>query len=269
MKRIFLFLAIICFFQASAARVDTILLRSEIMQKNIPCVTIIPDSYLNTNVHYPVVYLLHGYSGNYANWIKQVPDLKKYVDEFQLIIVCPDGNFSSWYFDSPVDKNSKYETYISKEVPHSIDSLYRTFKDRKHRAITGLSMGGHGALFLSQKYPEVFGAAGSMSGAVNLVPFKNKYDLTKVLGDTLYNDNFYNFSVVNKVSKWLNTDVALIIDCGVSDPFIEPNRRLHQELLQLKIPHDYIERDGGHNWAYWRNSIDFQLLFFHHYFSAN
>jgi enterochelin esterase-like enzyme len=55
----------------------------------------------------------------------------------------------------------------------------------------------------------------------------------------------------------------------VDDPFIKPNRRLHQELLQQKIPHDYIERDGGHNWKYWNNSIAYQLLFFHQYFSAN
>lgn len=74
---------------------------------------------------------------------------------------------------------------------------------------------------------------------------------------------------MNRVNQWLNTDVALIIDCGVNDPFIEPNRRLHQELLHLKIPHDYIERDGGHSWVYWRKSIGFQLLFFHQYFSAN
>lgn len=269
MKKLFLFFGIIWSSIAFAARVDTIALRSAIMQKNISCVAIIPDSYHNSDKRFPVVYLLHGYSGSYSNWIIRVPDLKKYADEFQLIVVCPDGNYNSWYFDSPIDKNSKYETYISKEVPHGIDSIYRTLADRNHRAITGLSMGGHGALFLSQKYPEIFGAAGSMSGAVDLVPFKSKFDLTKVLGDTLNGPIFFENSVVNNCNKWLNKKVSLIIDCGISDPFITANRNLHQQLLWLKIPHDYIERDGGHNWNYWSNSIAYQLLFFHRYFKGN
>jgi S-formylglutathione hydrolase FrmB len=62
--------------------------------------------------------------------------------------------------------------------------------------------------------------------------------------------------------------LAIIFDCGISDPFIETNRQLNSELLQLKIPHDYIERSGTHNWEYWSNSIGYQLLFFHNYFNA-
>ena len=64
-------------------------------------------------------------------------------------------------------------------------------------------------------------------------------------------------------------DLAIIIDCGVDDFFLEVNRRTHQALLTRNIKHDYIERPGGHNHAYWNNSIDYQLLFFHKYFSRS
>src|SRR4026207_2027803 len=86
-----------------AASVDTISIYSAAMKKSSKCVVITPDSYKKNKNGYPVVYLLHGHSGDYSNWIKKVPAIKQYVDRYQLIIVCPDGHYSSWYFDSPVD----------------------------------------------------------------------------------------------------------------------------------------------------------------------
>lgn len=254
---------------AFAATVDTIDVYSKAMQKNIRCVVIVPESYKNFANNYPVVYLLHGYSGDYANWINKVPELKVYADHFQLMIVCPDGDYSSWYFDSPVNESSKYETYISSEVPAFIDANYHTMADRKFRAISGLSMGGHGALSLAWKHPDLFGAAGSMSGALDLMPFKSKYHLIKILGDTLHNDLYQELSVINLLLKKPNPLPSLIFDCGTNDPFIASNRQLHRELLDAEIPHDYIERGGGHSWDYWRNSIPFQLMFFHLYFKEN
>jgi S-formylglutathione hydrolase FrmB len=150
-------------FIANAATVDTVNIYSDAMHKDIKCVVVKPDSYENDNSQYPVVYLLHGYSGNYSNWITKVPKLKEEVDQLQLLIVCPDGNYSGWYLDSPIDPSMKYETYVAKEVPAYIDAHYHTIKDRKARAITGLSMGGHGALFVAFRHADFFGACGSMS----------------------------------------------------------------------------------------------------------
>ncbi|MEO5909219.1 MAG: hypothetical protein ABIR50_08340 [Ginsengibacter sp.] len=71
------------------------------------------------------------------------------------------------------------------------------------------------------------------------------------------------------VVKQISSPVpAIILDCGISDPFIETNRQLNSELLELKIPHDYIERSGNHSWEYWSNSIGYQLMFFHKYFKS-
>src|SRR6266496_4807018 len=136
-------LALILFFllllqTINAAIVDTVATYSASMKKTIKAVVITPDNYANAKA-LPVVYLLHGYSGNYSDWIIKAKGFEKAVDLYQIIIVCPDGN-NSWYWDSPVDPNYKYETYVSDELVSWIDSKYKTIKDRKGRAITGLSM---------------------------------------------------------------------------------------------------------------------------------
>ena len=167
-----------------------------------------------------------------------------------------------------MDATSKYETYIAREVPAFIDSAYYTIRHRRGRVITGLSMGGHGALYLAMKHPGVFGAAGSMSGGVDLRSSKNKFDISKRIGDTVrYAANWKKYSVLGVVEQYrLKDSLALIIDCGVSDFFYPDNRKLHQKMLELKIPHDYIERPGNHSWNYWANAVEFQLLFFRKFF---
>ncbi|MDF2381007.1 esterase family protein [Nostoc ellipsosporum NOK] len=252
-----------------AAGVDTVVIYSNSMQKKINCVVITPDAARQPGASkWPTVYLLHGYSGNYSNWIKKVPALKAYADDWQMIIVCPDGDYSSWYFDSPVDKSMRYETYVSKEVPAYIEEHYPALSNRNGRAISGLSMGGHGALFLAFRHPGVFGACGSMSGGVNLYPFRDKFDIAKRLGDTIrYRKNWDDYSVLHVIEKKRPADsLAIIFDCGTEDFFYADNKALHQKMLKLKIQHDYIERAGAHNWDYWGNAVGYQLLFFHQFF---
>lgn len=249
-----------------AATVDTVSIYSNAMHKGFKCVVIKPDSYKKKKNIYPVVYLLHGYDGWYSNWIIREPKLKDYADQYQLIIVCPDGGKSSWYFDSPVDSTMKYETYIGKEVPDYIDANYRTIKDRKARAITGLSMGGHGALFLAFRHSETFGACGSMSGGVDLNYSRNKFDIMKRIGDTAQHaDNWKKYIVMNVIESYPKDSLAITFDCGTEDFYYEANHKLHEKMLRLKIPHDYTERPGKHNWDYWRNSIKYQLLYFSEY----
>lgn len=239
------------------------------MHKAINCVVIKPDNYVAEGKKFPVVYLLHGYSGNYSNWITKVPELKNYADIYQTVIVCPDGDYSSWYFDSPVDTAYRYETYIATEVVNYIDKHFKTLPDNKHRAITGLSMGGHGGLFLGLRHTDVFGAAGSMSGGVDLKESRNRYDISKRIGDTITHAKaWHDLTVINLIENYGTTNLKIIFDCGDEDIFIEGNRKLHEKMKQLKIPHEYTERPGKHNWDYWRNSISFQLLYFQHFFAA-
>jgi len=252
-----------------AAAVDTVDVYSNAMQKHIKCVVIKPAGYSSGAKRLPVVYLLHGYSGNYADWIKKVPAIKQYADMYTVMIVCPDGAFSSWYFDSPIDSTMRYETYIAKEVPAYIDEHYRTIKAREGRAITGLSMGGHGGLFLGFRHADIFGACGSMSGGVDLPGFKTQFDIGKRLGDTLTQAaNFANYSVTHVIETKPAAPLHIIFDCGTEDFFYTINHALHEKMVQMHIPHDYIERPGGHSWEYWANSIKYQLLFFTDYFSS-
>lgn len=262
-----LFLAFLIALNTSAAVVDTVSIYSKAMQKAYQCVVIQPTLDQNKPIPVPVVYLLHGHGGWYANWIIRVQELKDYADQYKLMIVCPDGGYNSWYLDSPVDSSVRFETYISHEVPDYIDSHYPTIKDRKARAITGLSMGGHGGLFIGFRHTDTFGACGSMSGGVDLQPFTRNWQLKDRLGDTItHKANWKKYSVINMVETKLVDSLAIIIDCGTEDFFYAVNHSLHEKMVALKIPHEYIERPGQHDWAYWSNAIKYQLLFFSDYF---
>lgn len=270
MKQISLVTAFIITISSSLlASVDTISIYSNSMFKNVKCVVVTPTNYKKSGPAFPVVYLLHGYSGKYSDWAKQNPELQKLADEHQLMIVCPDGAFSSWYFDSPVDLTMHYETNVGVEIPAYIDSVYHTIKNRKARAITGLSMGGHGGLFLGFRHANLFGACGSMSGALDISRITRNYDVEKRLGDTAINKQKYqDWSVINVIEKYPTDSLAIIIDCGTEDRIVDMSRRTHEKMLQLKIPHDYTERPGKHDWDYWRRALKYQLLFFKEYFKT-
>jgi S-formylglutathione hydrolase FrmB len=255
--------------KASAATVDTALTYSAAMHKSIKAVVIKPSDYSDSK-KFPVVYVLHGAGGKYSDWVTSVTDkqeLPKLADLYDIMIVCPDGNVTSWYFDSPVDPAYKYETYISSELVSYIDSHYSTIKDRSKRAITGLSMGGHGALYLAFRHQDVYGACGSMSGGVDLRPFPENWDIAKRLGKySEYPERWEANSVINLTYLLTPNHLAIIFDCGTSDFFFQVNKNLHEKLLERNIPHDYIVRPGGHTWEYWSNSIKYQMVFFSDFF---
>jgi S-formylglutathione hydrolase FrmB len=253
---------------AQAASVDTIAIFSNSMHHTINTVVVKPAGYqTNKSKRFPVIYLLHGAFGNYANWIKLVPHIQQLADDLQLMIVCPDGGYTSWYFDSPVDSTYRYETFVGTEVPAYIDAHYQTIANRNGRAITGLSMGGHGGLFIAFRHAETFSACGSTSGALHVSVITKGYDVEKRLGDTLINKSYWqNWSIVNVIDHYPKDSLAIIMDCGTEDRVLGMNRLVHDKMLKLKIPHDYIERPGEHNWKYWNTSIDYQLIYFRKYF---
>lgn len=269
MKKLFLFCCISIAVSASAfASIDTVFIFSNAMHRNVKAVVITPSNYKEKDKRFPVIYLLHGAYGNATNWANKVPSLQRQVNEGQFIIVCPDGSSNSWYFDSPVDSTYRFETHVGIEVPKYIDSHYKTIADRKHRAITGLSMGGHGALFLAFRHSETFGACGSMSGALDVSLIKKGYDMDKRLGDTLTNLKYYqDWSVLKVIEKYPKDSLAITMDCGLQDFIYGMSKATHDKMVQLNIPHDYTERPGKHDWNYWTNAVGYQLLFFRDYFA--
>lgn len=261
--------------QTSVSKTDTARLRelvifSASMHKNMSARVLLPDAYFkDPTARFPVVYLLHGYSGKYSNWTEHVPEIRKWGNLLNCIIATPEGGFASWYFDSPVDSAFRYETHVAKEVVSYIDREFRTLASREGRAIAGLSMGGHGAMYLALRHPEVFGAAGSMSGGVDLQPFPGSWEIAQRIGSRQeFPERWEAASVVNNLYRWNEKmPVKFIIDCGTDDFFFEVNRELHEKMLTWRIPHDFIVRPGEHNLAYWKNAVLYQLLYFSEFFT--
>lgn len=255
------------FVGVQAAKVDTVLVHSGVMNKDVKVVTVCPDKMLDGE-KCPVIYLLHGCGDTEQKWLTVKPELPKIADEKGIIFVCPSGNRDSWYWDSPVVKESCYETFVSQELVTYIDTHFATLADRAYRAITGLSMGGHGAMWLAIRHKDVFGAVGSTSGGLDIRPFPNNWGMKKYLGERDENlEVWNNHTVINQLDKIKDGDLAIIIDCGVGDFFLGVNKATHERLLQMKIQHDFILRPGGHNNKYWSNSIDYQILFFKKFFT--
>ncbi len=245
-----------------AGTLDTLRIPSPSMHQTFSAVVVLPDAYQCDSTAFPVVYLLHGWSGSYKDWSAHM-DLRPLADRYNFILVCPEGGYDSWYLDSPVDSSCRFETYITKEVIPFIDAHYRTIAAKKGRAITGLSMGGHGALYLALRHPQLFYAASSMSGGVDLTFWPQKWGKSKWLGAfKAYPRRWESHSVINMISAFRQARMAFMIDCGVDDFFIESNRRLHEKLIAAKVAHDYVERPGRHSWQYWTNALEYHLLFF-------
>jgi S-formylglutathione hydrolase FrmB len=265
----------------SAARIDSLDIPSTAMQKTYKAAVVVPASYAKSNATYPVLYLLHGGFGHYRDWINKTPDpelLSRLADEYNIMIVLPEGEVFSYYIDSPVEKKSQFESYIIKDVISKIDNSYRTNRSPKARSISGLSMGGYGALYLSARHPDLFCAAGSMSGALNpdmmswkLTPemaINIKKAFASIIGPVESTD-YSLYSVVDMADTMQKNGTKLIFDCGMDDFLIEPNRELHRRLLFNQTPHDYSERPGGHSWDYWQNSLPHHILFFSEVFKVN
>jgi putative tributyrin esterase len=266
-----------------AATVDSLNIPSAAMNKTYKAAVVLPASYAKNKSAYPVLYLLHGGGGHFRDWLTSTPDkmlVKSLADQYNIIVVMPEGETFSWYLNSKFDKGSQFESYITEDVISTIDKTYRTVANSKGRVITGLSMGGHGSLYLATRHPNLFCSAGSMSGGLDLNSSKwkiapefakNVKDRFEVIlgpdttSSTLYADN----SVVNLADEMKANNMPLVIDCGVDDFLLEPNRELHHRLVYNNTKHDYTERPGGHTWEYWENSLPYHVLYFYKVFKAN
>lgn len=283
MKRLFFLLFLFPIAAFSQATVDTIGIYSQKMDKSLQAAITLPSNYGESDRHYPVIYLLHGGSGAFSDWHQKVTQpglVNKMADQYDLIIVTPGVGPASYYFDSPLMDSVQYESYFIEELIPYIDQHYQTLAQKESRAITGLSMGGHGSIYLSAKHPELFIAAGSMSGVMNIdtrmwkVPedFKNlrANGQKEMLGEINYDaPNFNPYTAVGYVDQLKSNGLALLIDCGVDDFLIDTNRQLHQLLLENGTPHDYTERPGAHTWQYWTEALPSHILFLDKYLKRN
>ncbi len=243
------------------AKTDTLHIESRVLQKTNPAVVVVPDIPVPA-AGFALTFILHGYSGSAFDWPGNT-DLQSLADRFAMVLVCPDGGYDSWYLDSPKVPDSQYESHIIKELYPEIRRRYAVDGKRESHFITGLSMGGHGALFLAIRHPEIFGAAASMSGGVDLTYSTKDWEIAQKIGRFEEQpENWQKYSVTNMTEALRNADLPLLIDCGTEDFFLEINRKFHEKLLNAGIAHFYIEAPGGHTWEYWVRALPLHLQFF-------
>ena len=275
MKNLFLLLLLFPSILVAQGRVDTISVYSPSMKKTLKAAISFPSGYENEQSRYPVVYLLHGGSGAFSDWHQKVTEkgiVNQMAEEHKVLIVTPGVGPASYYYDSPLLDSVRYETYMIQELIPFIDKNYRTLAQKESRAITGLSMGGHGAITLAAKHPSLFIAAGSMSGVMNIdtdlwkvgEEFRSlrKKGQIEMLGAINYQGPLFNtYTAVGLVDQLQNQKISLIIDCGVDDFLIETNRQMHSLLMEKKVAHEYIERPGAHTWNYWTDALPVQFFY--------
>jgi enterochelin esterase-like enzyme len=239
-----------------------------------------PPDYEKSQRSYPVLYLLHGYSDDETGWIqfgeaKYIADTAIQNGEIApCIIIMPDGKVT-WYCNSYDGSDPWEDVFINSFIPF-VEKEYRIRPEKQYRAISGLSMGGYGALMLSMRYPDMFSSCVAFSSGT-----RPDSDVIAMPDDEYKNlfGNIYgkNLTKENRISEaWKShsplhllesvdidelKSVRYYIDCGDDDFLYHGNSMLHIKIRQLEIPHEFRVRDGGHVWGYWRTGLPEGLKF--------
>lgn len=243
-----------------AATAEDVTFRSAALDREMPYRVLLPAGYAESARRYPVLYLLHGLDGRFTDWTTRTR-LAAHVAALDLIVVTPEGA-NSWYVNWQGETSERWEDYLARDLIADVDARFRTDARREARFIAGLSMGGYGALRMGLKHPDLFSSAASLSGALNVTRLET-YGWTEALRSEFVrafgppgsatraaNDVFELAKHVNRAGL-----PTFYIDCGTADPFLPGNRELAAILQDRKVPYEYRETPGAHNWAYWDRQI--------------
>jgi putative tributyrin esterase len=212
----------------------------------------------------PLVILLHGVYGSHWAWALKGGAHRttaKLIDAGEippLALAMPsDGLWGdgSGYLPHPVQN---FERWIVEEVPAAARQAVASLSAQSPLFISGLSMGGFGALRLAAKYPERFRGAGGHS---SMTRFEQHTQFVEEPLD-LYACSPEDRSVFETMRRNCDRLPAIRFDCGTEDPLIEYNRELDRQLSGAGIPHQYTEYPGGHEWPYWELHLADMLRYF-------
>jgi S-formylglutathione hydrolase FrmB len=249
----------------------------------VPYCVILPPSYDADKTHqYPVLYFLHGLGGNAQTLIDSggldmIEDLwqKKQIGEF--LIVTP--NAGRTFYVNSRDGRVRYQDFFIREFLPYIETHYRILRGRSDRGISGVSMGGYGALRFAFLYPELFGSVSAHSPALVENPprasINNMQDIaiTRFLGsafgspfDPAYWTRESPFSIVRERPR--PRDLRIYFDCGTEDGygFNRGAEALDKLLLSRGIPHEFHLYPGGHDWDYFAQHLPASFEFHSHTF---
>ena len=219
----------------------------------------------NNNSSIPVVVLLHGVYGSAWSWALNGGvhlTASRMMRKGQLppmILAMPSdglwGDGSAYLPHHGLD----FEKWIAEEVPAVMKICFQEVDDRSPFFISGLSMGGFGALMIGIKYHRLFSAVSAHSSITVLEEMK-----------LFAEEDLENYRQINPADENVADRIllhhehlpAIRFDCGKEDELIEGNRKLHSQLEEASIPHTYEEFPGGHQWTYWAQHIEDSLLFF-------
>lgn len=206
----------------------------------------------------PTLFLLHGWSGDYKNWGDKY-DLQAISNKTGFRIITPDGFYNSWYLNNTNPNQMQWRTFFDKELFPLIKEKYNLNPNTTF--ITGLSMGGHGAINLFIDNPNNFRSAGSMSGVLDLqlTNLKNT-EIIKVIGDKT--DRIISEGAINRIDKLAELNKPIIITCGYDDVYSKCTEVFSQKCREKKIPHILILSPGTHSWKYWGYALDEHISFF-------
>jgi putative tributyrin esterase len=272
---------------------------SPAVQLKLKYTVVLPANYNREKNKYPVVYILHGHTGNYTSWISYAQLPIQLATQYNCIIILPDGG-NSWYVNWTGQTDGKphlWEDMLVKDLVPHIDKNYRTINNKTGRAIGGLSMGGFGALAVGLKNADEFGFVFSSAGAINFCEnIKNEMarDTLDWNSPQLWSDGDKTIDVKNFSTQQQRTPQGLVfktpadadaynpyvllkhidttklpyihIDCGNADDFLKDANQFVAQ-LQLKTAHySFVVLPGAHEVPYWKNAIEHTFSIMHQYF---
>ncbi len=229
---------------------------------------LLPNGYSDNNQQYPILYLLHGLGGDFTNWVRMT-DLVRYAQSYNFIIVTPDFK-NSWYTNSPVIKNARFEDFFIKELIPAVEKRYRINRTKSHRAIAGLSMGGYGAIKFALKYPDKFYFAAGISPSIQF-PAGLEDSAAMRRRSTLFLTSVRDAFGPVRVASWSENDIFVLaaqrrssrppyiyLSVGSQDALTDIIDLTHEfagVLRKYQIPFEMHELPGGHNWKFWDKEI--------------
>ena len=262
--------------QASLGRIECRSTHSQILRRAVRYCAILPPSYdASKTRRYPVLYFLHGLGANEQMLVSSggwnlIEDLweQKRLGEF--LIVTPDAD-TSFYINS-YDGRERYEDFFIREFLPFIERAYRTRPGRLYRGISGMSMGGYGALHLAFRHPELFTSVSASSaallGKLPDVKFANPREssLLRVLAvfGTPPNAAFWERNDPITLARTARlAGLKIYFDCGTEDDygFEKGAQTLHNALASGGVPHEFHLYPGGHDWRYFAAHLPATLEF--------
>jgi len=255
-------------------RIDCSSIKSHILGRAVRYCVMLPASYeTDHEKKYPILYFLHGLGENEQALLRSggwelIEDLRQQNEIGDFLIAAPEG-WDSFFINS-ADGRDRYSDFLLSEFLPYIETHYRIIRERKTRGVTGLSMGGYGALRLAFAYPKLFGSVSAQSPAlITETPQQLDADLrdagrlASLLGGVFGNpidvrhwreNNPYELARKNRLE--LKTQ-AIYFNCGQEDEygFAGGATKLHQQLLAEGIPHVFHLYPGGHNAEYFLSHL--------------